>query len=414
MRDARYPSPSAWLPYLFDDGTRLVRAAQTCLILIAAVLLLGSPAGSPRARAAESGGCVPVGNWVIPASNKRPDDAIRSLAKRDVVLLGESHNEAEHHRWQLHTIAALFAYRPDMVLGFEMFPRSVQPVLDRWSKGELDEAAFLREVDWQQIWGMDPQLYLPLFHFARMHRLPMLALNVSRATIRRVSEQGMAALGSEREGVGDPAPASSSYRDRLFDSYKEHPAGGAEANADSEQFQHFLQAQLFRDRAMAEPIAAALRRDRHALVVGIMGRGHVEYGDGVAHQLAALKVTDVATALPWNAGNECPPARGRRIADLLFGVAPPAVIRAPPPRLGVVISAAETGVKIDEVVAKSVAEATDLHVGDVIETAAGVNVRRPADLVAIVRRQAPGTWLPLGVRRGEAVSEMVARFPAEQ
>jgi uncharacterized iron-regulated protein len=414
MRDARYLSLSALRPYLFDDGTRLGRAKQIRLILIAAVLLLGSPVGLPRARAAESGACVPVGAWVVPGSNKKQDDALRALSRHDVALLGESHNEAEHHRWQLHTIAALSAYRPNMVLGFEMFPRSVQPVLDRWSKGELDEAAFLREVDWQQVWGLDPQLYMPLFHFARMHRLPMLALNVSRETIRRVSERGIAALGSEREGVGDPASASSSYRDRLFESYKEHPAGGAEANADSEQFSHFVQAQLFRDRAMAEPIAAALRRDRHALVVGIMGLGHVEYGDGVAHQLAALKVTDVATALPWNAENECPPAHGRRIADLLFGLVPPAVTRAPPPRLGVVISAAETGVKIDEVVAKSVAEATALQVGDVIETAAGVNVRRPADLVAIVQRQAPGTWLPLGVRRGEAVSEMVARFPAER
>jgi uncharacterized iron-regulated protein len=390
-----------------------MRCTQIRLILIA-TLSLGSPVGPLIAQAAEPGACVPVGAWVIPGSNKKQDDALRTLARRDVVLLGESHDEAEHHRWQLHTVAALFNYRPNMVLGFETFPRHVQPVLDRWTKGELDEAAFLREVDWQQIWGLDPQLYMPLFHFARMHHLPMLALNVNRETIRQVAERGIAALGSEREGVGDPAPASSSYRDRLFESYKTHPTGGAEANANSEQFSHFVQAQIFRDRAMAEPIAGVLRKDRHALVVGIMGLGHVEYGDGVAHQLAALKVTDVATALPWNADSECPPAHGRRIADRLFGLAPPMVTRAPRPRLGVVVSAVETGVKIEEVVSKSVAEATALQVGDVIETAAGVSVRRPADLVAIVQRQAPGTWLPLFVRRGEAVSEMVARFPAEQ
>jgi hypothetical protein len=38
----------------------------------------------------------------------------------------------------------------------------------------------------------------------------------------------------------------------------------------------------------------------------------------------------------------------------------------------------------------------------------------PADLVTIVRRQAPGTWLPLAVRRGEQSLEVVARFPAER
>jgi len=390
-----------------------MRATQICLILIAAALSLGSPVELLGAPAAEARVCVPAGAWVIPGSRKKQEGVLKTLAKHDVLLLGESHAEAEHHRWQLHTIAALFGYRPDMVLGFEMFPRSVQPVLDRWTKGELDEAAFLREVDWPQIWGLDAELYMPLFHFARMHRLPMLALNVGRETNRLVAQRGLAVPDSEREGVGVPAPASTSYRDRLFESFKAHQAEGAEPNADSEQFSHFVQAQIFWDRAMAEAIAGARRKQRQPLVVGIMGSGHVEYGDGVARQLAALKVNDVVTALPWNSGADCQsPVPG--IANLLFGLASPAATRPPPPQLGVVVSKAEIGVKIEQVVSQSVAEATSLQVGDVIETAAGVSVRRPADLIGIVRRQAPGTWLPLSVHRGEAILEMVARFPAER
>ena len=391
-----------------------MRTTRICLILIAAALSLASPG----ARAVEAAVCVPVGAWVIPGSDEKQPDVLKSLARRDVVLLGESHDEAEHHRWQLHTIAALFAYRPDMVLGFEMFPRSVQPVLDRWSKGELEESTFLREVDWQRIWGFDPELYMPLFHFARMHRLPMLALNVDRETSRRVAQQGLAAAGSEREGVGDPAPASPSYRDRLFETFKSHPVKGAEPNpepepnADSERFTHFLEAQTFWDRAMAEAIAGALRREPRPLVIGIIGRAHVEYGNGVAHQLAALGVSDVATALPWDSDADCP-IPDVKIANLLFGLASPAATRTPPPRLGVMLSTAERGVKIDQVSAASVAEAASLRVDDVIETAAGVNVRQPTDLTAIIRRQAPGTWLPLSVRRGEVILELVARFPSE-
>jgi len=162
---------------------------------------------------------------------------------------------------------------------------------------------------------------------------------------------------------------------------------------------------------MAEAIAGALRHQPRPLVVGIMGSGHIEYGDGVAHQLAALGVNDVATALPWNADADCR-VPDPKIANLLFGLSP-AATRTPPPRLGVVVSTAEHGVKIEQVSAQSVAEAASLRVDDVIETAAGVSVRRPADLRAIIQRQAPGTWLPLSVRRGEAILEMVARFPAE-
>jgi uncharacterized iron-regulated protein len=334
-----------------------------------------------------------------------------ALAKRAVVLLGESHDDAEHHRWQLHTIAAMFGRRPDMVLAFEMFPRRVQPVLDRWSKGELSEAAFLQELDWPEIWGADAELYLPLFHFARMHRLPMLALNVDRATRRRVTAEGLANVPrAEREDVGQPATPSAEYRDRLLEVFRKHPSGSEAASADSEPFGRFAAGQLFWDRAMAEAIAGT-RRDRKPLVVGIMGQGHVEFGHGVAHQLAAMGVDDVATALPWPAAGACA-APDPRIADVVFGVAPSGKTREPP-RIGVVVSPAETGVKIERVVAQSIAEATGLQAGDVIAKAAGVGLRRPADLIAVIRRQAPGTLLPLTVRRGDEEHEMLARFPAE-
>jgi len=298
-------------------------ATSIHFFLFASGFASASPVGSLGVRAAQAHRRVPVGTWVYPGSNEKRDDVLVALTKRGVVLLGESHDQAEHHRWQLHTIAALFSYRPDMVLGFEMFPRRVQPVLDRWSKGELDETTFLREVDWPRIWGIAEELYLPLFHFARMHRLPMLALNVDRATNVRVAAQGLVTVSqSEREYVGDPAPASSSYRDRLFEWFKKHPAAGEKARADSEHFERFVRAQLFWDRAMAEAIAVARRDARRPLVVGIMGSGHIEYGDGVPHQLAALGVTDLTTALPWWADTDYP-IHHPPIADVLFGVAFP-------------------------------------------------------------------------------------------
>jgi len=71
-----------------------------------------------------------------------------ALAWRPVVLLSEQHDNAEHHRWQLQLLAALHAHNPDMIVGFEMFPRRVQPSLDRWIAGALDVQKFLKEADW--------------------------------------------------------------------------------------------------------------------------------------------------------------------------------------------------------------------------------------------------------------------------
>jgi len=283
------------------------------LLVLAAIL---SPGLSGQRGGNASSRRIPVGAWFDPATGAIVNDPIARLARHSVVLLGETHDAAEHHRWQLHTIAGLHALRPNLALGFEMFPRQVQPALARWTNGELTEAAFLAEVEWGRVWGIDPALYLPLFHFARMHRLPMFALNVERDSQKRFAADPTVPL-SEREGVGDPAPATAAYRARLLPWFRQGPMGGSGMGADSPRFARFVRAQQFWDRAMAEAIVARLDG---RLVVGIMGSGHVEYRDGVPFQLAALGVRDVATALPWPEDTEVP-GDDPAIADLLFGVA---------------------------------------------------------------------------------------------
>ena len=50
----------------------------------------------------ESVDCVPVGNWIVPGAGKITEpDVIAKAARRTAVLLGEMHDNAEHHRWQL-------------------------------------------------------------------------------------------------------------------------------------------------------------------------------------------------------------------------------------------------------------------------------------------------------------------------
>jgi len=84
----------------------------------------------------------------------------------------------------------------------------------------------------------------------------------------------------------------------------------------------------------------------------------------------------------------------------------------PKPRLGVVIETADKRVRIVRVTKNSVAERAELAKGDVIAAAAGVEVRRNQELIAIIQRQAPGTWLPLKVRRNGRTLDIVAKFPA--
>lgn len=384
----------------------------------ALALLLACP--SPAR--AEGAACPAAGDWLIVTETGRtvtsPPRVFAALARRPVVLLGENHDSAEHHRWQLHTIAALHARVPKLVLGFEMFPRRAQSALDQWSAGELSEAQFLERTQWSEVWGLDPALYMPIFHFARMHRIPMLALNVDRQLVRRIGDAGWESVPlDQREGVGDPEPPARAYLALLYQSYLEHlPANRrpdretSEADWSDPEFRRFVQSMQLWDRAMAEAVAQRLAREPGVSVVAVMGSGHLRDGYGVPHQLRALGVRDAAVALPWDVDDDCASLTAGA-ADLFFAVSHPDEPAAERPRLGVRLDTAAAGVVVQEVVAGSIAQAAGVRAGDIVKTIAGLPVRDLDDVLAAVRRQAPGTWLPITVQRGDTALDLVARFP---
>jgi uncharacterized iron-regulated protein len=297
--------------------------SRWCTRAVLALVLGGaSVAGAAGSAVAQ---CPRAGEWIAPGAGRETEaDILERAARARIVLLGETHESASHHRWQLDVLKTLSARRPGLIVGFEAFPRSVQPALDRWVAGELGEEQFLKAVDWERIWGFDSALYMPLFRFAQRERIRMLALNVSRDTVRAVSRQGLAAVPvAAREGVMDPAPATAAYRNWLFPIYAGHARAGVTPSREDVAFSRFVEVQLLWDAAMAQALAEAVdaARDRPALVVGIAGSGHLLNGHGVPHQLAALGQSPVVSLLPWDAGTRCD-ALVPGAADAVFGIEP--------------------------------------------------------------------------------------------
>ena len=218
-----------------------------------------APQGQDNEKEKEKGGpdCAPVGGWLVPGTGRAPAaEVIARAANRSVVLLGETHDNPEHHRWQLQTLAALHAARPDMVIGFEMFPRRVQKALDQWVAGDLTEAQFLAASDWNAVWSSDVNFYLPMFHFARINRIPMVALNIDTRLRRAVSTGGFSGVPeNEREGVLPPAAPSTAYLDYLLPIFGEHGhAGGGKKGGGGRNDPAFClygQIQPLSDRAIA-------------------------------------------------------------------------------------------------------------------------------------------------------------------
>jgi S1-C subfamily serine protease len=68
------------------------------------------------------------------------------------------------------------------------------------------------------------------------------------------------------------------------------------------------------------------------------------------------------------------------------------------------------GARVLQVEKGSIAEKADIRESDLIIEAAGMPVKQLDDIVEIVKRQAPGTWLPLKLKRGSDTMEAVAKF----
>lgn len=311
---------------------------KTVFTLVGLVLLL-SGCGTPHRQSsgearhnpasATSAVCPPPGQWVL-AGESRPlntADFLDAIAQAEVILLGERHDNIDEHRWQLYLLAALQGRHRDIAVGFEMFTREQQPVLDRWSDGELSEAEFLEQVDWSETWGYPAELYAPLLHFVRLNRIDSIALNIDRALLQRISREGWDAVPpSERYQIQPAVPGPPEY-DALLDEILRTHHHGPEAMSEERQLS-FRRAQQAWDRAMAEAIADATE-DHEGPLVGLVGRGHMEWGYGIPYQLAAMGIDNVVSLLPYREGEPCLDAAVAP-ADGLFRLPPePAGSAAP-------------------------------------------------------------------------------------
>ncbi|MBL8087628.1 MAG: ChaN family lipoprotein [Chthonomonas sp.] len=208
---------------------------------------------------------------------------VRSAEGVQYVLLGESHDHAEHHQMQAQIIEAFAKSGRDVVVGFEMFDRSNQSNLTNWPLGWGSEEEFIQESNWKAQWGFDFALYRPIFTTVRKYRLPMVALNVPRAWVRSVGKSGFSALTPEQQSEL-PRDMSLGNRDHrtVFDALMggHGPTGGSMDNVYS--------AQVLWDEGMADSAIKALRKRDPAgkpVVIIVAGIGHVMYGQGINYRI---------------------------------------------------------------------------------------------------------------------------------
>ncbi|HEX8145668.1 MAG TPA: ChaN family lipoprotein [Pyrinomonadaceae bacterium] len=261
---------------------------------LAAQLAAGAQAPAPHYRAFDA-----KGNAVT------LQNIIDSLARADVLFVGETHDNAVAHLLEAELLRrADEAYGPSsprkraVALSLEMFERDVQTVLDEYLEGLITERHFLLS---SRPWRNYETDYKPLVEYAREHHLPVIAANAPARYVSRVSSRGPDSLKSlppvAVKSWLPPLPfptASEGYAakfNRFMGGAGAAPAAGAGTTAQASPHGglHLLEAQTLRDASMAYAIAEYLKRGRDPLVVQVNGAFHSEERMGVPEQLARYR-----------------------------------------------------------------------------------------------------------------------------
>lgn len=203
-------------------------------------------------------------------------------AKARLVYVGEQHGTKAHHQLQADILASLAGKGP-VALGCEYFPKSLQPILDKFNKKQITLAEFPKAIDWPKTWGFPYSAYEPIFRACYENNIAVYALNAPRAQVRKVRMRGLKALPLD-ELLAMPrmdlkAPA---HRKRLFAQLqKVHPMP-------KKMLERFYQAFTLWDETMADSTLGIFLKDRrpNLRVVVIAGRAHIETGTGIPDRVS--------------------------------------------------------------------------------------------------------------------------------
>ena len=202
------------------------------------------------------------------------DEMLADLATSRVIFVGERHTDAAHHQIQLKIIKALAAIQDNTAVGMEMFDITYQPVLDRWSAGDLEEEAFLEKVQWYANWRFDFSLYKDILNFIKESHIRLVGLNVPTYLPSRVRVGGLDnLLDIDKAYLPDTIDtADEDHRAHMEPIFKRH---SFRSNAN---FEYWYQAQCLWEDAMAHHISLKLGDD---VMVVLVGGGHIIHKFGV-------------------------------------------------------------------------------------------------------------------------------------
>ena len=326
-------------------------------------------------------------------------DGVKNLAAvlpqiedRRIVYVGENHDRFAHHVVQLEIVKALRRKGKKVAIGMEMFQRPFQKDLDDYVEGRTEEKEFLKKSEYFSRWRFDYNLYRPILQFARMEKIPVVALNVPTEIVEKVARSGFDSLSEEEKKIVplEMDFSDGEYRDRLRGIFAQHKAF-PETN-----FDFFYQAQILWDEAMAEAVDIFLKKNPEHRMVVLAGNGHLAFGSGIPKRAARRNGLEYSILL-----NDAEIEKGA--ADyILF---PAAIPMEGSPKLMVSLQEEKGQVSIAGFSEGSVSQKAGLQKGDILLSLDEIPVRTVEDVRLELLFKKRGEPVKVKVTRKELIGK---------
>lgn len=205
---------------------------------------------------------------------------MESAAAARFVLLGEIHDDPEHHRIQTLILEEVLerGRRPALVM--EQYDRDQEDSIRAVRSAAADLGDRLRGLGKLMRTSWNWPDYRPLVQLALAHDLPLAPANMARAPLRKVARGGFAELGEgEPERLALDAAWSAPRQARLIDDVRQGHCGKLPEHV----VEPIAKSQRVRDAIMADVVLSFAEPG----AVAILGNGHVRRDMGVPIYLQA-------------------------------------------------------------------------------------------------------------------------------
>ncbi len=211
-------------------------------------------------------------------------EVVTDAAGADFVLIGERHDNPEHHRLQARLVAALQQRsEAPRAVAFEMIPAWRQLAIVEYLAAGGDPAGLSEVVAWEASGWPEWAWYQPIAETALASHAEIVAADLGMAEKRATFVQGAQAFRPafvQRTGLGEPwpPPMMVSLQDELRAAHCGQIPGSIVIG--------MMRVQRARDAMMADRLAVASGRGGGILIAG---NGHVRNDRGVPWYLARLR-----------------------------------------------------------------------------------------------------------------------------